>query len=87
MRLTCPWCGPRDQEEFLYGGDASARRPDHDDSDPEAWLAYLYERENPCGPHREYWQHEAGCRRWLEVTRDTLTHEILAVALLEGERP
>jgi len=24
----------------------------------------------------EYWQHVAGCRRWLRIRRDTVTHEI-----------
>ena len=26
----------------------------------------------------EYWHHAAGCRRWLVVTRDTVTHEVYA---------
>ncbi|MEO0764140.1 MAG: sarcosine oxidase subunit delta, partial [Pseudomonadota bacterium] len=30
---------------------------------------------------RELWYHEAGDRSWLVVTRDTVTHEILSVAL------
>ncbi|HXA72577.1 MAG TPA: sarcosine oxidase subunit delta, partial [Stellaceae bacterium] len=27
-------------------------------------------------PHRELWHHTGGCRRFLEVERNTLTHEI-----------
>ena len=46
----------------------------------EAWHDYVYLRENPKGPHAELWQHSAGCRRWFKVLRDTVTHEILAVA-------
>ena len=34
-------------------------------------------RDNPKGPFRERWVHSAGCRRWFEATRDTLTHEFL----------
>jgi heterotetrameric sarcosine oxidase delta subunit len=80
LLIPCPWCGPRDHVEFVYGGDAAARRP----ADPaatatDAWDAYIYLRDNPCGPHRELWQHHASCRRWLVVVRDTLTHEILGV--------
>ena len=46
-------------------------------SDAE-WFAYVYLRDNPRGPHRELWFHEFGCEQWIEVARDTLTHEIAA---------
>jgi phosphoglycerate kinase len=32
------------------------------------------------GPHAEFWHHSHGCRMWLQVLRDTMTHEILATA-------
>ena len=32
--------------------------------------------DNPPGPFRERWVHTHGCRRWFELTRDTVTHEI-----------
>ena len=81
MLIPCPHCGPRDVTEFTYGGDAAAREP----TGPaayvqEAWTAYVYLRDNPRGPHDELWQHTAGCRRWIRVTRDTLTHDVLASA-------
>jgi heterotetrameric sarcosine oxidase delta subunit len=84
MLIPCPFCGPREHAEFAYGGDASVRRPRQSEPswDPE-WQAYVYERANPRGPHREYWQHTAGCRQWLVITRDTLSHEILASVLAE----
>lgn len=85
MQLTCPWCGPRDVEEFVFGGDAAVIRPKHDDPSLAAWRAYLYERDNPCGLHREFWHHEAGCRQWLIVTRDTASHEILSFDLAKKE--
>ncbi len=47
------------------------------------WQAYVYERANPRGPHQEYWHHVAGCRQWLVVSRDTLSHEVQASALAE----
>ena len=28
------------------------------------------------GKHLELWQHISGCRQWIKVERDTLTHEI-----------
>lgn len=76
LRIPCPFCGLRDHAEFAYGGDATRLRPDEADGDRERWSEYLFLRDNPRGPHREYWQHVHGCRAWLCVTRDTLTHEI-----------
>jgi len=76
MRIPCPYCGPRDSSEFNYGGDAARVRPNITDADPEHWLAYVYERDNPRGPHKEFWHHLHGCRQWLVVTRDTATHVI-----------
>jgi heterotetrameric sarcosine oxidase delta subunit len=80
MLIRCPWCGERSHSEFEYGGDATVDRPDEPDrASDEEWFSYLYVRRNPRGPHRELWFHEYGCEQWLEVTRDTLTHEITAV--------
>jgi heterotetrameric sarcosine oxidase delta subunit len=79
MLIPCPWCGPRSQVEFTYGGDASVKRPAFD-APVETWLEYVYLRDNPRGPHAELWLHGAGCRRWFKVLRDTRTHDILASA-------
>jgi len=76
LLIPCPWCGPRAQVEFTFGGDATVRRPAPDAPD-DAWVAYVYLRDNPAGPHAELWQHSAGCRQWLRVQRDTRTHAIL----------
>ncbi|ODR99986.1 sarcosine oxidase subunit delta [Methyloceanibacter methanicus] len=81
MRITCPYCGERALDEFTYRGDATVKRPDSlDENTAEAWVDYVYLRDNPAGPHKELWHHGAGCHAWLEVTRDTVTHEILDVA-------
>jgi methylglutamate dehydrogenase subunit B len=79
MLIPCPYCGPRNQVEFIYGGDATLKRPPGDAS-PAAWFEYVYLRENPSGPHDELWLHSAGCRRWLNVRRDTATHDIIGSA-------
>jgi heterotetrameric sarcosine oxidase delta subunit len=76
MRIPCPHCGERDVQEFAYLGDAGPRRPDGLSAQIEATHDYVYLRDNPAGPHRELWQHVAGCRAWLVVTRDTRTHAI-----------
>ena len=77
LRIKCPWCGLRNEDEFAYGGDASTGRPD-DDAPSDDWYDYVYTRTNPAGVHREYWHHVGGCRAWIRVERDTLTHEIFA---------
>lgn len=76
LRIHCPVCGLRDETEFTYGADATVRRPEMNESDPKAWLDYVFMRDNPRGPHKEYWHHVTGCRQWIVVERDTLTHEI-----------
>jgi heterotetrameric sarcosine oxidase delta subunit len=84
MLIPCPFCGPREHAEYAYGGDATVRRPD--EQTPAwgpAWQAYVFQRANPRGAHLEYWQHVAGCRQWLVVTRDTLTHEIEGAGFAE----
>ena len=81
LRIPCPVCGVRDHEEFTYLGDAAPVRPAHDDGDGGRWFAYVYLRDNPRGAIREYWHHLHGCREWVIVERDTLTHEISGAEL------
>ena len=77
LLIPCPWCGPRDEIEFSYGGQADVAYP----RDPaaltdEEWARYLFVRANPPGRLRERWVHTHGCRQWFELTRDTVTHEV-----------
>ncbi|MER9256378.1 sarcosine oxidase subunit delta [Mesorhizobium sp. M0598] len=81
LRIPCPVCGLRDETEFNYGEDASVRRPNMDETDQKVWHDYVFIRDNPRGPHKEYWHHVSGCRQWIVVDRDTLTHEIFGSAL------
>ena len=80
LRIKCPWCGLRDQDEFQYGGEAHIERPPnpehHDDAE---WADYLFYRKNTRGLHLERWVHSFGCRQWFTVIRDTATHEIVEV--------
>jgi sarcosine oxidase, subunit delta len=78
LLIPCPWCGPRDETEFKYGGQAGIVSPaDPDALTDEEWVEYLFLRDNPKGPFRERWYHVAGCRRWFDRTRDTFTYEFL----------
>ncbi|MFF3141828.1 sarcosine oxidase subunit alpha family protein [Streptomyces sp. NPDC057927] len=88
LLIPCPWCGPRDEAEFHYGGQAHVPYPDDPSAltDPE-WARYLFFRDNPKGPFAERWSHAAGCRKWFNAVRDTATNEILAVYRAGEERP
>ena len=78
LSVWCPWCGPRPEVEFRYGGQAGVVYPeDPEAADDASWAEYVFMRDNPKGPFRERWVHSAGCRRWFEATRDTVTHEFL----------
>ena len=85
LLLKCPHClEVRSEEEFDYAGEAHIRRPAPGVSDAE-WADYLYFRSNPRGRHREMWVHTAGCRRYFNVVRDTVSYDVLAVYRI-GER-
>ncbi len=82
MRITCPFCGERDAEEFAVVGSDVGPRPDAAAPDALARFSdYVHLRDNPAGPNSELWYHGSGCRRWLKVLRDTRTHQILTVEL------
>ena len=77
LLITCPHCGPRDETEFTYGGEAGIAYPADPEalSDPE-WAEYLFVRANHRGPLAERWCHSSGCRRWFDVVRDTVTQDV-----------
>ena len=83
MIINHPHLCPRDASEFTILGDASLiNRPDWQAGDADdAFYNYQYLRDNPAGLHRELWFHEQGDRSWMVVTRDTVTHAVIAVAL------
>ena len=87
LLIECPWCGERDESEFSYAGEAHiARPPDTEKLTDEQWADYLFMRKNPKGLHREQWLHAAGCRRFFNVERDTLTYKISGSYKI-GEQP
>ncbi|GAA4552996.1 sarcosine oxidase subunit delta [Pseudonocardia xishanensis] len=73
--IECPHCGPREEVEFHYGGQAGVAYP----ADPaalsdEEWGRFVFVRANPKGLLSERWSHSAGCRRWFTAVRDTVTY-------------
>ena len=87
LLIECPWCGPRDESEFSYSGEAHIVRPlQPGELSDEEWADYLFYRRNVRGRHREQWNHSSGCRRYFNVERDTVTNDIEAV-YKPGEQP
>jgi len=78
IRINCPFCGERDHSEFSYGGDGSIEYPALD-APMQDWHDAVFMRKNICGVQTETWQHVNGCRMWLTIERDTVTHEIHSV--------
>ena len=75
LLIPCPWCGNRAHTEFTYLGDATVERP-APDANEQQWYDFVYTRDNPRGEHLEWWHHAAGCRQWIKVRRDTMTHRV-----------
>ena len=86
LLINCPWCGPRDEIEFHWGGESHLTRPDERVGDAE-WSAYLFYHDNPKGVSFERWHHEFGCRSWFNVVRDTSNHKILTVYAMGAPKP
>ena len=88
LLIACPWCGERDEIEFRYGGQAHVAWPADEDAISDAeWARFLFFRSNPRGAFAERWVHQHGCRRWFNLVRDTVTHEITAVYPAGQSRP
>ncbi len=81
--INCPHCGPRAQIEFSY------ERTMDSLVDPAApadeAMRTLFTRANPMGSDDEIWRHTFGCRAWLVVTRDRVTHVIEQVRAIGPE--
>ncbi|GAB3522982.1 sarcosine oxidase subunit delta [Arthrobacter monumenti] len=79
LLIECPYCGPRNETEYTYGGQAHVAYPENPDelSDHE-WAEFLFYRANPLGRFAERWMHGVGCRRWFNAIRDTGTYKVLA---------
>ena len=51
--IECPNCGPRDETEYHYGGQAHVAYPEDPNAlSDEEWGRYLFYRQNPQGPLR-----------------------------------
>lgn len=88
LYIPCPECGPRDEIEFHYGGQAHLAYPEDPHAlDDRGWAEYLFYRDNPKGLFAERWQHAAGCRKWFNALRNTWTYEFTATYRVGEPRP
>ena len=71
---------PQDQRRQAGPAVAGSAGSAADEAVLRDFTDYVYFRNNPPGPLREWWQHTGGCRAWLVVERNVSTHEIGAVS-------
>lgn len=80
MNVKCPYCGPRSEVEYSFGGPAHLVRPGPAAKvSDEEWAGYLFMLNNVKGVSAERWCHSHGCGQWFNMLRNTVTHEILNV--------
>jgi sarcosine oxidase subunit delta len=88
LLIPCPYCGARPELEFRYAGQAHIARPlEPAKVDDVDWAGYLYGRDNVKGIHAERWRHIAGCGRFFNCLRDTLSDAILVTYRCGEARP
>ena len=73
--MPCPLNGPRNIQEFVWGGELKATPDPAACSDAE-WGAYVFLEENRKGVMREWWCH-VPTNYWFIAERDTGTDTIL----------
>jgi len=88
LLIRCPYCGPRPEIEFAYGGEAHIARPQKPALlDDEQWAEFLFLRSNAKGLHYERWRHIHGCARFFNAVRDTLSDRFLMTYEIGQPRP
>lgn len=82
--FPCPFCGPREETEFVFATEAGKARPEPaGEVAAQAWADYLYVGENRKGPAREVWLHVT-CGEFFLMERDTVSHAVSASRALRG---
>lgn len=79
LLIPCPACGTRPEGEFSCLGEAIEPRPDPATLSDGAWAAWLADRANTRGWHRERWWHFRSCGLIFVVERDTVSHAIRTI--------
>jgi sarcosine oxidase subunit delta len=83
--IPCPFCGPRSEAEFHFGGDFGNVRPEgHAAVTDSAWSDYLHSRNNRRGASSEVWMHLV-CGELFKLERSTVDHTIEKSSFLGPE--
>ena len=79
LLIHCPYCQEeRSELEFRNCGDAHIVRPaDIAAISDEAFEEFFFLRDNPKGLLFERWRHIAGCGRFFNAARDTVSDKFL----------
>ena len=72
--INCPLNGPRNAQEFVYGGDVDPHPNPHFISEDD-WASYVFIEKNISGKVREWWCH-IPTAYWFIAERDTALDEI-----------
>lgn len=73
--VQCPLNGPRNIQEFVYGGEVE-QMPDPNACSDQTWAAYVLLENNTKGIIREWWCH-VPTNYWFIAERDTATDEFI----------
>ncbi len=83
--FPCPFCGPRDEREFHFAGEAGKTRPDTTgEVSPDDWATYLHMHRNEKGRTREVWVHTP-CAEMFIMERNSVTMEVLGTECLRAK--
>jgi sarcosine oxidase subunit delta len=74
FKIPCPDCGPREVDEFSFGGETNPRPAP--DASAHDLAHYLFFRRNVAAPNVEWWYHRDGCRQWFLALRDTRNNAV-----------
>jgi heterotetrameric sarcosine oxidase delta subunit len=86
--IRCPYCGERDQSDFTPAGEAHIERPAwRDKMTDQQWADFVFMRKNTKGIFAERWNHSAGCRKFFNMLRNTVTDEIIGVYEIGAKPP
>lgn len=83
--FPCPFCGPRDETEFVFATEAGKARPEPASGvSADDWAQYLYTAANPRGATKEIWLHVT-CGEFFAMERDTVSHKVTGASFLRGD--
>lgn len=81
LLIHCPYCNAdRPELEFANAGEAHIERPaDMEKMSDAQFEAMFFIRHNPKGVNLERWRHVAGCGRFFNAVRSTVSDKFLKV--------